>query len=301
MNYSILKYYDKKTKWKLKREINRKNKKIVDVPSPFLKWAGGKRQLLSQIDSFLPKDIEAYVEPFLGGGALFFYLLPENAVLIDNNPVLINAYRVIKESVDELIELLKLHKNEEEYYYTIRNVDRTKEFKEWSDVEKASRTIYLNRCCYNGLYRVNSKGQFNVPFGKYKNPNFCHEKNLRAVHEVLQNVEIIHDSFKKCVDYANENTFFYIDPPYIPLSKTANFTSYTQENFTEENQIELKEVIDTLTSRGSKVMLSNSCHKSIMVLYEDYIINVVRAKRVINSKASKRGEIKEVLILNYKK
>ena len=301
MNYSILNYYDKKTKWKLKREINRKNKKIVDVPYPFLKWAGGKRQLLSQIDFFLPKDIEDYVEPFVGGGALFFYLLPENAVLIDKNPVLMNAYRVIKESVDELIELLKLHKNEEEYYYTIRNVDRTKEFKEWSDVEKTSRTIYLNKCCYNGLYRVNSKGQFNVPFGKYKNPNFCDEKNLRAVHEVLQNVEIILDSFKKCVDYANENTFFYIDPPYIPLSKTANFTSYTQENFTEENQIELKEVIDTLTSRGSKVMLSNSYHKSIMELYEDYIINVVRAKRVINSKASKRGEIKEVLILNYEK
>ncbi|GAI65419.1 unnamed protein product, partial [marine sediment metagenome] len=280
-------YFSKKFRHLLERAPNEKNKYLV---------AGGKRQLLSQIDLFLPKDIEAYVEPFVGGGALFFYLLPENAVLIDNNPVLINAYHVIKKSVDELIELLKLHKNEEEYYYTIRNVDRTKEFKKWSDVEKASRTIYLNKCCYNGLYRVNSKGQFNVPFGKYKNPNFCHEKNLRAVHEVLQNVEIIHDSFKKCVDYANENTFFYIDPPYIPLSKTSNFTSYTQENFTKENQIELKEVIDTLTSRGSKVMLSNSCHKSIMVLYEDYFINVVRAKRVINSKASKRGEIKEVLI-----
>ncbi len=300
MDYSILKYYDTKTKWKLKREINRRNKKIVDVPHPFLKWAGGKRQLLRQIDKFLPKDFESYVEPFVGGGALFFYLLPKNAVLIDNNPILINAYLVIKENVDELIELLRHHRNKEDYYYKIRNVDRTKEFKNWSNVEKASRTIYLNKCCYNGLYRVNSKGQFNVPFGRYKNPKFCDEKNLRAVHEVLQNVEILLDSYERCIDYANEKTFFYIDPPYIPISETANFTSYTQENFTYEDQIELKEVIDALTSCGSKVMLSNSYHKNIMELYEDYIINVVSAKRVINSNASKRGEIREVLIKNYK-
>ncbi|MBY9007122.1 MAG: DNA adenine methylase [Candidatus Lokiarchaeota archaeon] len=268
-------------------------------PCPFLKWAGGKRQLLSQIDPFLPKDFEYYIEPFVGGGALFFYLLPKKAVLIDNNPFLINTYQVIKENIEELIELLRNHKNIEDYYYKIRNADRKPDFKNWSDVKKVSRIIFLNRCCYNGLYRVNSKGYFNVPFGKYKNPNFCNEVNLRAVHEILQNVEIIHDSFERCLDFADEETFLYFDPPYSPLSKTANFTSYTKENFNREDQIKLKISIDKLTECGCKVMLSNSSNEFILNLYEEYSIKEVRAKRMINSNALKRGEVKEVLILNY--
>ena len=296
----MIKDYKSTEKFRLIREVNKANGRIFGVPHPFLKWAGGKRQLLSQIDPFLPKDFDIYIEPFVGGGALFFFLLPEKAVLIDSNPVLINIYRVIKENVEELIELLRNHKNEEDYFYMIRSLDRKPEsFSQLSNIKKASRSIFLNRCCYNGLYRVNSKGQFNVPFGRYKNPNFCEEKNLRAVNLFLQNVKIIHDSFESCLDYTNENTFIYLDPPYFPLSKTANFTSYTKENFTQVDQIKLKKLVDKLTERGCKVMLSNSKNEFILKLYEDYSIKEVRARRAINSDALKRGEIKEVLILNY--
>lgn len=300
MNFSLLNYYDDDSLFKLKRELNRRYKKIVGVPHPFLKWAGGKRQLLNQIDKYIPISFNDYIEPFVGGGALFFYLLPEKAVLIDNNPNLISTYQIIKENVEELIEALRQHENEKNYYYKIRNADRNEEFKNWSNIEKASRIIYLNRCCYNGLYRVNSKGQFNVPFGKYKNPNFCDEENLRAVHLMLQNVEIIHDSFEICLDYATEGSFLYFDPPYSPLSETANFTSYTKESFTKEDHVKLKRVVDILTDRGSKVMLSNSYNELIMELYNEYFIRDVSARRVINSDASKRGAIKEILITNYK-
>lgn len=300
MDCSLIKDYKSTEKFKLIREVNKVNGRIFGVPHPFLKWAGGKRQLLSQIDPFLPKDFDLYIEPFVGGGALLFYLLPKKAVIIDNNPVLINAYRVIKENVEELIELLRNHKNEEDYFYKIRSLDRNLEsFSQLSNIKKASRIIFLNRCCYNGLYRVNSKGQFNVPFGRYKNPNFCKEKNLKAVNLFLQNVKIIQDSFESCLDFINDNTFIYLDPPYFPLSKTANFTSYTKENFTKVDQIKLKKLVDKLTERGCKVMLSNSKNEFILKLYEDYSIKEVRARRAINSEALKRGEIKEVLILNY--
>lgn len=292
--------YSSQEKYKLIREVNKAKGRIFGVPHPFLKWAGGKRQLISQIDPFLPNDFDLYIEPFVGGGTLFFYLLPEKAVLIDSNRVLINVYRVIKENVEELIELLRNHKNEENYYYKIRSLDRDPEsFSQLSNIKKASRTIYMNRCCYNGLYRVNSKGQFNVPFGRYKNPNFCDEKNLKAVNMFLQDVKIIHDSFERCLDSADENTFLYLDPPYFPLSKTSSFTSYTKENFTKADQIKLKEIIDKLTDRGCKIMLSNSHNDFILNLYEDYSIKEVRAKRAINSNALKRGAIKEVLIMNY--
>lgn len=292
--------YKSQEKFKLVREVNKANRRIFGVPHPFLKWAGGKRQLISQIDPFLPNDFDLYIEPFVGGGALFFYLLPEKAVLIDNNPVLINVYRVIKEDVEELIESLRNHKNEEDYFYKIRSLDRDpKSFSQLSNIKKASRTIYMNKCCYNGLYRVNSKGQFNVPFGRYKNPNFCDEKNLKAVNMFLQNAKIIQDSFERCLDFTDENTFIYLDPPYFPLSKTASFTSYTKENFTKEDQIQLKKIVDKLTERGCKVMLSNSHNEFILNLYEDYSIKEVRAKRAINCNALKRGAIKEALIMNY--
>ncbi|MBN1213950.1 MAG: DNA adenine methylase [Candidatus Lokiarchaeota archaeon] len=278
---------------------NRKYKKITGVPHPFLKWAGGKRQLMSQIDPFIPENFDNYIEPFVGGGALFFYLLPDKAILIDNNPVLVNAYQVIKNNVDELIELLKQHVNDEKYYYKIRNIDREEEFQEWTLIERASRIIYLNRCCYNGLFRVNSKGFFNVPFGRYKNPNFCNEKNLRIIHQILQNVKLIHGSFELCIDFAKKNDFVYFDPPYSPLSKTANFTSYTKENFDEKDQLKLKFVIDKLSKRRVKVLLSNSNNDFILKLYENYHIEIVKAKRAINSNPCKRGNIKEVLITNY--
>ncbi len=283
-----------------KRAINEKYKTIVGVPHPFVKWAGGKRQLLSQFSTYLPKKFKKYIEPFVGGGALFFYLIPERAILIDDNWELINSYRVIQKKVDELITLLENHKNESEYYYKIRNVDRIfEEFKKWSDVERASRTIYLNRCCYNGLYRVNSSGYFNVPFGKYKNPKFCDSTNLKAVNQVLQDTEIINASFETCLNYAEKDDFIYLDPPYQPLTKTANFTGYTKNGFSETSQYRLNEVYRALDGIGCKVMLSNSYNEFILDLYQDFKVITVEAKRAINSNAARRGEIKEIIILNY--
>ena len=251
------------------------------------------------MDSFIPKKWNEYIEPFVGGGALFFYLLPESSVLMDTNPVLINTYQVIKDHVEELIELLKLHHNESEYFYQVRNADRLPSFTKMSNIEQASRTIFLNRCCFNGLYRVNSKGQFNVPFGKYKNPKFCDEENLRAVNHVLQNVKLVVGSFEYVLEYATDRSFIYMDPPYVPLSTSANFTSYTKDNFGPDDQVRLKNVFAELDYKGCKVMASNSYCEFILDLYQDYQIHVVKAKRAINSDASKRGEIREVIITNY--
>lgn len=281
------------------RNVNKNAKSIKDNPHPFLKWAGGKRQLISQMDQYFPRNFKKYIEPFIGGGAIFFYLLPEEAILIDINKDLINTYNVVKNNVSELIQSLKKHKNEKEYYYQIRNIDRnTEEFNEWTNIEKASRIIYMNRCCFNGLYRVNSKGQFNVPFGKYKNPKFCDKENLLAVNKALKNVELVHGSFEKCLDFAEKDDFIYFDPPYVPISKSANFTSYTKDNFGKEDQIRLYEVFKELDERGCKVMLSNSYSDLIADLYSNYQIKELRAKRAINSDASKRGAIKELLIFN---
>ena len=272
---------------------------LEHVAHPFVKWAGGKRQLIPQIEEHLPQEYNTYIEPFVGGGALFFHLKPKNAVIIDINAELINTYKVIKNNVSELIQSLKKHKNDKDYYYRVRSADREIEsFQKWSDVEKASRTIFMNRCCYNGLYRVNSKGFFNVPFGRYKNPKFCNEMNLNAVHETLKNALIIHGSFEVCLDHAEKGDFVYFDPPYHPLSETANFTSYTKDNFGKDSQVKLKEVFKKLDDRGCKVMLSNSYNDFILDLYEDFKIVTLSAKRAINSNASKRGEIKEILVLN---
>ncbi len=291
---------DKKIQYlDVKKKQNRRKKTIVDVPKPFLKWAGGKRQLISQIDEYLPNDFNKYIEPFIGGGALFFYILPKKAILIDINKELINAYNTIKNNVPELVKSLKNHKNEKDYYYEVRSKDRNpEEYNKLTDVDKASRTIYLNRCCFNGLYRVNSKGQFNVPFGKYTNPKFCDEINLYAVYKALKNVLLINDSFEKCLDFAEKDDFIYFDPPYVPISSSANFTSYTKGSFGKEDQIRLFNVFKNLDEQGCKVMLSNSYSDFILDLYKDYQINVLYAKRAINSDGSKRGKIKEVLITN---
>ncbi len=266
---------------------------------PFLKWAGGKRQLLEQFDQYFPQKFNKYVEPFVGGGAVFFHLLPKQAILIDNNGELINCYKVIKNNVAELIGLLKKHKNEKSYFYKIRNLDRNhEEFNKISDVERASRTIYLNRCCYNGLYRVNSKGEFNVPFGRYKNPNFCDEKNLKAVSIVLKDIEIYKNSFESCLNFAEKDDFVYLDPPYHPISETSNFTGYTKNMFGKDSQSQLFQVFRQLDEIGCKVMLSNSYNKFILDLYKDFKIMTIYAKRAINSNAKRRGKIKEILVLN---
>jgi len=245
-----------------KKFNNSKVKNTTNSPHPFLKWAGGKRQLLAQFDQHLPQKFNNYIEPFVGGGAVFFYLLPKKAILIDNNKELINCYKVIKNNVAELIKLLKRHKNDKTYFYKIRNLDRNhKEINKLTDVERASRTIYLNRCCYNGLYRVNSAGEFNVPFGKYKNPKFCDANNLNAVSIALKNTKIYKDSFEKCLDFAEKEDFVYLDPPYHPISDTSNFTSYTKNIFGKESQIKLYQVFRQLDEIGCKLMLSNSFNK----------------------------------------
>jgi DNA adenine methylase len=266
---------------------------------PFLKWAGGKRQLLPQMEKYFPKHYNKYIEPFVGGGAVFFHLLPENSVLSDNNPDLINCYNVIKEDVEALIKSLKKHIYEKNYFYEIRALDRDfKKFTELSDVEKASRSIYLNKSGYNGLYRVNSKGLFNVPFGRHKNPKICDETNLRSVSQALKKVEIFLGSFEICLDFAKRDDFIYFDPPYFPLSDTALFTSYTKNSFDNSSQIKLFEMFKELNKRGCNLMLSNSYSEFILDLYKDFKIVTLKAKRNINSNSQKRGLINEVLILN---
>lgn len=280
---------------------------LPDVEArPFLKWAGGKRQLLSQMEGYFPENFNKYIEPFVGGGAVFFHLfnngyIKKKAILIDINKDLINCYKVIKKNVESLIEKLKehaKHKLDEDYYYKIRKLDRKPEYNSLTDVEKAARVIYMNKVCYNGLYRVNSKGQFNVPFGSYKNPTVCDEENLNAVNKVLQNVDLICSSFEKCLDFAVKNDFIYFDPPYHPLSDTSSFTSYTKEDFDKKAQKKLCDIFKILDLRKCKLMLSNSYHEFIEDLYGDFIIKELGEKRAINSNASKRGEIKVSLILN---
>lgn len=269
------------------------------LPHPFLKWAGGKRQLIPQMTKYFPKNYNTYIEPFIGGGAIFFHLLPENSIISDNNPDLINCYNVIKEDVENLIESLKKHIYEKNYYYEIRALDRDlKKYADLSNVEKASRSIYLNKSGYNGLYRVNSKGLFNVPFGRHKNPKICDEINLRNVNRALENVEIYLGSFEICLDFAERDDLVYLDPPYYPLSDTALFTSYTKNSFDKTSQKKLFEVFKELNNRECYVMLSNSYSEFILDLYKDFKIVTLKAKRNINSDSQKRGLINEVLILN---
>ncbi|KKK41142.1 hypothetical protein LCGC14_0811270 [marine sediment metagenome] len=292
--------FSKKTKNYTSINLKKNRNLMRENPHPFLKWAGGKRQLISQMLKYFPRNYNKFIEPFIGGGAVFFFMKPKISIIIDINEELINCYKVIKTNVKELIELLRNHKNEKDYYYNIRAIDRDEEkFSKMSNIQKASRMIYLNRCCYNGLYRVNRKGEFNVPFGKYNNPKFCDEGNLLAVSKTLENVSIIHNSFEICLDYAEKGDFIYFDPPYHPISKTSSFTSYTKENFESDSQQKLFNVFKNLDERDCKLMLSNSYNEYIKNLYNEYKIIKLDAKRAINSNATKRGNIKELLILNY--
>lgn len=271
--------------------------------SPFLKWAGGKRQLLPIITEYLPKDLSklTYCEPFIGGGALFFYLQPQKAIINDYNNELINVYRIIKEDIEDLIEDLKKHKNDIDYFYELRKLDRMPLFNQLTNVEKASRVIYLNKTCYNGLYRVNNAGEFNSPFGYYKNPNIVNEPVLRAVSRYLNSahINIFSLDYETVLQDIPKKSFVYLDPPYHPLSPTSNFTGYIQGGWKEEEQIRLKKVCDELTARGIKFLQSNSSANFIRELYSDYKINIIEASRSINSDAEKRGAVNEFLIRNY--
>ena len=278
---------------------NNKNKLIA----PFLKWVGGKRQLLPKIIEYLPKNIRElrYFEPFIGGGAVLFHLQPENAVINDFNKELINVYNVVKDNLDDLIVDLKKHKNTSEYFYQIRGLDRTDEFLSLSEVQRASRIIYLNKTCFNGLYRVNNAGEFNAPFGRYKNPNIVNEPTLKAVNKFLNknNISINNGDYSDVLETADENSFIYLDPPYHPISENSNFTGYVQGGWDMFDQIRLREVCDILNEKGAKFLLSNSSSPFIKDQYEKYRITTVKAIRAINSNGSDRGEIDEVLIRNY--
>lgn len=265
---------------------------------PFLKWAGGKRQLIKEIEKYIPNKIGTYYEPFLGGGAVLFYLQPKKAIVNDSNPELINAYVVIRDNVDELIIDLKKHKNTKDYFYDIRKIDRTPEYHDLSNIEKASRLIYLNKTCYNGLFRVNSSGEFNTPFGNYNNPNIVNEHVLRSVSNYLNNndIKFICGDFEDAVKGIRKGSFVYFDPPYAPISDSSSFTGYTLDGFNNEDQKRLERLCNKLQERGVKFLLSNSTATSILELYNDYDIKYIDAKRNINSIGERRGEIKEILI-----
>ncbi|OHD12001.1 MAG: DNA methyltransferase [Spirochaetes bacterium GWD1_27_9] len=268
---------------------------------PFLKWAGGKRQLMPEIKKYIPHKFNTYYEPFLGGGAVLFDLQPKNAIINDSSTELINCYKVIKTNINDLIEDLEKHKNDEDYYYHTRDLDRKEDYKNLSNVEKASRIIYLNRTCFNGLFRVNSQGQFNVPFGKYPNPKILNESVLKAVSSYLNenNIEILNNDFEEVLKHAKKEDFVYLDPPYDPLSDTSSFTGYDLNKFGKEEQKRLKKVYDYLNEIGCFVLLSNSSTPYIKDLYKNYSIITVNAKRNINSVGNSRGKIEEILVKNY--
>lgn len=272
------------------------------LAAPVLKWVGGKRKLLDAYSALLPKRVTSYCEPFVGGGAVLFYLQPQTALVNDINEELIRVYTVIKEDVDGLINTLRQYKNDAEFYYELRALDREREtYASLSDVEKAARIIYLNKTCFNGLYRVNNSGEFNSPFGYYKNPNIINEIVLRAVSSYF-NTSSIHFSagdFEEALKDIRKGTFVYLDPPYDPISETSNFTGYSRGGFSKEDQIRLKKCCDALDRRGIKFMLSNSATDFIREQYSSYNITTVQAPRAVNSIGSRRGDVDEVVVRNY--
>ena len=273
--------------------------KLKEETYPIVKWVGGKRQLMFELLKNMPENYNRYFEPFIGGGALFFELQPDNAYISDMNEELINLYQVVRDNVDELVADLQKHDISKEYFMEIRNIDRTEEYENWSDIQKASRFIYLNRTCFNGMYRVNSKGEFNVPFGHYKNPRILDENNLINCSNLLQRTEIKHADFSEILKKVKKDDFVYFDPPYVPLSETSSFTSYTKDGFDMDMQFKLRDVCDELDSIGVQFLLSNSDTKLVNELYENYNIKKVFASRQINANADGRGKITEVLVRNY--
>lgn len=292
---------------------------------PFVKWAGGKGSLLNQLNNYYPLElkngkIECYIEPFVGGGAVLIDILQnydvKEAYAFDINIDLINSYNVIKNNVEELITNLKLLEKEylnlekddrKKYFYNIRKQYNSYRItKDEMSLQKAIEFIFLNRTCFNGLYRVNKNGDFNVPMGNYKNPTICDEENLRALSELIKNVNFEYGDYKASQKYIKKNTFVYFDPPYRPLNITSGFTSYTKEDFDDENQKELALYYKELNNNNVKVMLSNSNPKNTNKedcffenIYKGFNINEVYAKRMINANSNGRGEISELLITNY--
>lgn len=304
-----------------KRTIRYEKQKKVEL-KPFVKWVGGKGQLIEQLEKHIPaggeKVLTKYAEPFVGGGALLFNILSkynfEEIYIGDINKELINAYNVVQNNVEELmIKLAKLQlefipmdeNGRKNYYYSIRDRFNSLMLNNNTAIEKASLFIFLNKTCFNGLYRVNKKGQFNVPMGAYKSPMICDENNLRNVSKALKNVKIVCADYSLSKDFIDKNTFVYLDPPYRPISQTASFTSYNADCFDDNEQIRLAKFIDEINLSGAKIMLSNSDPQNVNPedtffeeLYKAYTINKVEATRAINSKGDSRGKIKELLICN---
>lgn len=276
----------------------RKNRLVA----PVVKWVGGKRQLLDDLTPLFPKRVSSYCEPFLGGGAVLFRLQPNIAYVNDINSELIEMYQVIRDNVEELITALGDHPNTEQHFYTVRDWDRNKEqYRNLTGVQRAARLIYLNKTCYNGLFRVNNAGEFNTPFGDYKNPNIVNAPTLRAVSNYFKKAQVTFSSVNYAEVLANvgKGTFVYLDPPYDPVSDTANFTGYTKGGFDRAEQIRLRQCCDELNKRGIKFMLSNSATDFIKEQYANYHITIVKAKRAINSNSAKRGQVDEVVVRNY--
>ncbi|MBN3948052.1 MAG: DNA adenine methylase [Nostoc sp. NMS7] len=268
-------------------------------PRPFLKWAGGKSRLIQQYIPYFPKSYKNYYEPFLGGGAVFFYLQPSAAILTDINAELINTYCCVRDHVEELIYILKEHKirHDKDYYYSVRNNSGG------TNIEKAARIIYLNKTCFNGLYRVNSQGKFNVPLGRYENPNICHENLLRVASVALSHAEIQQADFTKVLNHAtSSDDFVFFDPPYHPISETSYFTAYSQNCFSKKDQELLRDTCAELASRGVKVMVCNSDSEFIRKIYTEinFETSKIKAARSINSNIKNRGMIDELLITSFK-
>ena len=256
---------------------------------PFLKWAGGKTQLLPQLLPHVPKTFGRYFEPFVGGGALFFHLAPAISVISDSNERLVRTYRAIRDSVEEVISLLEKYPHTSEFFYELRSLD----IDSATDVKVAAWLIYLNKTCFNGLYRVNRKNSFNVPFGKYKNPNYCDKENLRACSKALAHTDILCSDFELATSTAYAGDFVYFDPPYVPLSTTSSFTSYTENGFDENSQRRLVNVFGQLKEKDVYVLLSNST--AALGLYREFDVLSLRAKRNVNCKGDKRGSVLEIL------
>lgn len=278
----------------------------LNQPKPFLKWVGGKRALVDEIIKRMPRDFNNYFEPFVGGGALFFELKKrgmlegKKSYLFDANAELVSTYNTVKNHPYELIELLKdfQNKHSKDFYYEIRSMDREGSFTSLPDTVRAARFIYLNKTCFNGLYRVNSKGFYNVPMGSYKNPTICDANLIYSTSKALQETEILNVDFAKVLDLAKKGDFVYFDPPYYPLTPTSSFTAYNQDVFLEDEQKRLFNTFEKLSQSNIHVILSNSDTELIKELYKEYQIDLVDVPRFINSKSNGRGKIKEILVKN---
>jgi DNA adenine methylase len=272
---------------------------------PFLKWVGGKAQLLAQFDEFFPTRVDRYVEPFLGGGAVFFHLkhrFPKmRAFLRDNNDELINTYKAVRDYPQELMRRLDRHlaaflADRETYYYLVRSRHHLAKDE---ILERAARMIFLNKTCYNGLWRVNSRGEFNVPIGSHKNPALYDKENILAASRALEDVHLDTKDFRDTLDETRRGEFVYIDPPYFPVSPTASFTSYTKDEFGAEQQHELAALFTAAAQRYVRLMLSNSDADFIRKLYHKFATHTVRARRMVNCDGTKRGEVNEIVVTNF--